>query len=662
MNYSRVFLDFHENKKNYMKIGTLLLCCLFLIPNLLSGQEDQLFRIEISAENPHPWNHLEFKNNPENFQFAIVSDRSGGIRPGIFEDAVEKLNLLQPEFVMSVGDLIDGYLEDTTKLIAQWEEFDSLLLPLEMPFFYLPGNHDISNPVMRQLWEKRNGPRYYHFIYRNTLFITMDTNDGEGVVVGDEQVAYVNEVLERHPDVRWTFLFMHHPIWAYVPESGFSKIEEKLKGRKYTVFAGHTHQYMYSERQDANYFVLASTGGGSQLRGPKFGEFDHVTWVSMTPEAPRIVNLALKGILNATEVRDSSDYKNAQALIQTSDFRHTIFSKNGKLDWDKDTAFVLQMVVSNNGNLPLTFDGRFFHNHHLDIKQAVLTGTLPPGTFKVFNLDIRVRKKIMRQPDPLLMDWKLTYTKARKINEEPFALSGTYEIDYHKDESMLLATEGEIFLDSRKVEISSSIPEELFRFTLDGSDPDLSSPLYQGPILLDKTTTLKARRIFNDKYLGKVYEKTYEKVSPIKAPNIKKSKLGKGFAYSYYEGHFRELPDFGQLKPVKEGRAYDFDIRKLADAEDHYAIRYEGFIRIPETGIYEFMTYSDDGSRLYIGDRLVVDNNGSHSARMRNGRLAMEAGIYPLRIDYFEDYEGQVLRASVGKEGEKPGPIWDWMK
>ena len=52
----------------------------------------------------HPWNHLNLNNDPDNFQFAIVTDRTGGHRPGVFEDAVHKLNLLQPEFVMSVGD------------------------------------------------------------------------------------------------------------------------------------------------------------------------------------------------------------------------------------------------------------------------------------------------------------------------------------------------------------------------------------------------------------------------------------------------------------------------------------------------------------------------------------------------------------------------------
>ena len=56
------------------------------------------------------------------------------------------------------------------------------------------------------------------------------------------------------------------------------------------------HSYMKSERKDANYYNLASTGGGSDLRGPAYGEFDQVAWVTMTNQGPVIANLLLDGI------------------------------------------------------------------------------------------------------------------------------------------------------------------------------------------------------------------------------------------------------------------------------------------------------------------------------------------------------------------------------
>ncbi|HSO86575.1 MAG TPA: hypothetical protein VLQ91_08505, partial [Draconibacterium sp.] len=68
-----------------------------------------------------PWTNLDFYNDPSNFQFAIVSDRNGGMRRGIFEQGVEKLNLVMPEFVLCVGDLISGYTTDTALIAKQWD-------------------------------------------------------------------------------------------------------------------------------------------------------------------------------------------------------------------------------------------------------------------------------------------------------------------------------------------------------------------------------------------------------------------------------------------------------------------------------------------------------------------------------------------------------------
>ena len=63
----------------------------------------------IDVEPVNPWTHLDLRNDPQDFQFVIVTDRTGGHRPGVFPDAMRRLNLLQPEFVMSVGDLIEGF-------------------------------------------------------------------------------------------------------------------------------------------------------------------------------------------------------------------------------------------------------------------------------------------------------------------------------------------------------------------------------------------------------------------------------------------------------------------------------------------------------------------------------------------------------------------------
>ena len=194
------------------------LTLLFLLFSLsqLSAQEARL-RISFPEEAPTPWTHLELNNDPRNFQFAVVTDRTGGHRPGVFMDAVNKLNLLQPEFVMSVGDLIEGYTTDTAELIRQWEEFDGFVNQLQMPFFYVPGNHDITNQVMEDLWKERLGPTYYAFEYADVLFLCLNSEDqrrgaGRGTI-SDRQFEWIKKELAAHPDVRWTLLFLHQPLW-----------------------------------------------------------------------------------------------------------------------------------------------------------------------------------------------------------------------------------------------------------------------------------------------------------------------------------------------------------------------------------------------------------------------------------------------------------------
>lgn len=262
-------------------------------------------RAKITVEEKNPFTGLTLNNNPRNFQFAIVTDRTGGRRPGIFTKAVNKLNLLQPEFVLSVGDLIEGYSEDKGMWSLEWSEFEANVKRLEMPFFFVPGNHDISNLGMQANWQRKFGRTYYEFRYQDVLFLALSTEEIPGTnpySFGPEQPGWVRRVLAEHKDVRWTFVFMHKPAWLVSPEEQekafWTPIEQALLegDRKYTIFAGHTHNYARFERHGRDYIMLATTGGGSKLRGKEVGEFDHVTWVTLKGDQPVIANLLLDGI------------------------------------------------------------------------------------------------------------------------------------------------------------------------------------------------------------------------------------------------------------------------------------------------------------------------------------------------------------------------------
>jgi hypothetical protein len=257
--------------------------------------------LDIEVAEKNPWTHLRLPNTPEVFHFAVVSDRTGAPRRGVFAKAVAQLNLLQPAFVLSVGDLIGGFTDKEPEVAEQWREFESLVDKLKMPFFYVPGNHDLANSMQEAHWRKRFGRRYYHFVYRQVLFLMLNADDppDNGGGLGRNQIAYVRRVLKENDKVRWTIVALHRPLWDYdtVTSNGWLQVESALQGRPYTVFAGHMHTYRKFVRHGMNYYQLATTGGDSPLRGVQHGEFDHLVWVTMSQDGPVLANLMLDGIL-----------------------------------------------------------------------------------------------------------------------------------------------------------------------------------------------------------------------------------------------------------------------------------------------------------------------------------------------------------------------------
>src|SRR5262245_48882532 len=230
----------------------------------------------IKSEGKNPWTGLTPNISPNQFQFVVVADRTGGHRKGVFSKAVQQVNLLQPEFVMSVGDLIEGSRDADTNR-KQWDEFDGYARQFKMPFFYCPGNHDADNQPKAQVWKERLGRAYYHFTYKDCLFVVLNSNDAVGAVppppgaqpgmpprvgIGKAQQDYLATVLKENDKVRWTFVFTHHPVWAGrdITATGWLEVEKLLAGRKYNVFCGHVHTFRKFDRNGTQYYQLATTG------------------------------------------------------------------------------------------------------------------------------------------------------------------------------------------------------------------------------------------------------------------------------------------------------------------------------------------------------------------------------------------------------------------
>jgi glucose/arabinose dehydrogenase len=115
-----------------------------------------------------------------------------------------------------------------------------------------------------------------------------------------------------------------------------------------------------------------------------------------------------------------------------------------------------------------------------------------------------------------------------------------------------------------------------------------------------------------------------------------------GLEYQYYEGNWSALPNFASLTPLKTGFTSNFSLTQR-NRNDDFAFRYTGFIQIPADGVYTFYTNSDDGSQLYIGNTLIVDNNGLHAAQERSGSIGLKSGKHAITVTFFERAGGEIL-------------------
>ena len=288
----------------------------------------------------HPWTTAP-RAAEHPLAFTLVGDNTAYARPGVFDQAMTQVSWLRPDFVLSVGDLIEGYSDDRAVIEQQWSDVERSIAKLNCPFVSCVGNHDINNPVTIDAWQARRGPTYYSFVYKNALFIILNTEDPpiaidaatvaayysmvaimnadpdramremdsfvrtpelshaigltNPVHISDKQVSWVRETLARNPRPQWTFVVMHKPAWkSHDPQ--WAKIQEMLAGRPHTVIGGHTH-YFTHEVIDGRDYINMATCGGIRAR-PGVGNIDHVINVTLTPAGPIYANMRLTGLMD----------------------------------------------------------------------------------------------------------------------------------------------------------------------------------------------------------------------------------------------------------------------------------------------------------------------------------------------------------------------------
>lgn len=118
--------------------------------------------------------------------------------------------------------------------------------------------------------------------------------------------------------------------------------------------------------------------------------------------------------------------------------------------------------------------------------------------------------------------------------------------------------------------------------------------------------------------------------------------LKPGINYKYYEGGFKSTSELASAKVIKSGVMKNISLESAA-VRDSFAFEFHAWLKIPKKAVYRFYTYSDDGSKLFIDGKVVVNNDGSHGVQRADGKIALDEGLHDFHLLYFEDYMGSEL-------------------
>jgi hypothetical protein len=263
----------------------------------------------------------------DSFQFAVFGDRTGGPVDGIeiLRDAVTETNLISPDLVMTVGDLVQGYNE-TPQWLEQMQEYKGTMANLEMPWYPVAGNHDVywrgSEPPPGQHeanYESHFGPLWYWFPYSNAAFIVLYSDEGdyeknikdfkkaELTRMSERQWAWLEGALSDTAGYDQVFVFLHHPRWQgdVYPGSNWERVHKRLveAGNVSAVFAGHTHRQRYDSVKDGiAYYTLASIGAYMPMDVPGSGWLNHSLLVTVREKDFEVATIPVGSVLDPEDM------------------------------------------------------------------------------------------------------------------------------------------------------------------------------------------------------------------------------------------------------------------------------------------------------------------------------------------------------------------------
>lgn len=288
------------------------------------------------------------------FPFVILGDRTTGNTEGlgILRQAVEEINLLRPDFVITIGDMVEGY-NDRESWGKQAEEYLEVMKHLDVPWYPMAGNHDVcwrgeGRPADEHEgdFERVFGPVWYAMKHKNCWFIVLFGDEGDpqtGIktfdkpsaqMVSPRQTAWLKEMLEKVKEADQVFVFIHHPRWKggdYGDD--WQRIHKMLAeaGNVSAVFAGHDHVMRYFGKQDGiEYYMIGTTGGWIPDEAVQVGQKPHYFQVTVRGKEHSVVSIPVGQVSDPKDMQVHCLLEKTKWLIDSPDKRRLEFPVEAK--------------------------------------------------------------------------------------------------------------------------------------------------------------------------------------------------------------------------------------------------------------------------------------------------------------------------------------------
>jgi len=221
-----------------------------------------------------------------------------------------------------------------------------------------------------------------------------------------------------------------------------------------------------------------------------------------------------------------------------------------------------------------------------------------------------------------------------------------------------------VFTDSTQVALKVPSENHEVFYTKDGRIPHDGSHKYSNPFTVSESVKIRAVSVDAYGHTSKVVTGRFDKQDFLLPGGKAVKELKQGLQYRFFPARFRSAFELSEAEGGKKGVIEDFKVVHK-NGEDDSGTIFEGYVEVPEKGIYTFYLASDDGSVLWVGDRQVVDNDGFKSARDRNtgeyvfkeGDVALDAGLHPIRLNYFDWGGGEEIKLKFSTENLEPQDV-----